>query len=449
MRPLAVIVLLCSTVATAVAQDNRKVTEPHIPQTCVVLSARLVARAGTPAEGDERKLDTERIQDAINQCPPASAVVLRADGAKNAFLSGPLELRRGVALVVDRGTTLFASRDPKVYDKGEHTCGTVTAKNVRGCKPLIHADGTSGSAVMGEGTIDGRGGARLLGKNVSWWDLAQEAKVKKAYQNCPRIVVAEGATNFTLYRITLKNSPNFHVMVQGTNGFTAWGVKIDSPKTARNTDGIDPSSSTNVSILHCDIHAGDDNVAIKAGSSGPAAHITIAHNHFYTGHGMSIGSETNGNVEDVLVSDLTIDGADNGIRIKSNSTRGGFVRNVRYEDVCIRDTKEPIVIDPFYSTERGTLVPKFEDITLKDVHVLTPGEITILGTDSEHRSVLRFDGVQVDGYDPALLRAAHARISIGPGGLSFTPTGEDLEIDGKAGSAKSLPCDGRFVPFSN
>ena len=102
--------------------------------------------------------------------------------------------------------------------------------------------------------------------------------------------------------------------VEQTNGFTAWGVKIKTPKTARNTDGIDPSSSANVTIAYCDIDTGDDNVAIKAGAAGPAARMTIAHNHFYAGHGMSIGSGTDGGVNHVRVSDLTIDGADNGIQ---------------------------------------------------------------------------------------------------------------------------------------
>jgi polygalacturonase len=105
------------------------------------------------------------------------------------------------------------------------------------------------------------------------------------------------------------------------------------------------------------------------------------------------------------------------------------------------------VIDPFYSTERGTLVPLFEDIVLKNVRVLTPGKITMMGTDDSHRTHVRFDGVEVDGYDPKLLRAAHARIAIGPRGLGFKPTGEDVEIDGKTGSAKPISCAGRFVPF--
>ena len=54
--------------------------------------------------------------------------------------------------------------------------------------------------------------------------------------------------NFTLYRITLKNSPNFHVSYSSGNGFTVWGVKIQAPKRARKTDGIDPGNSTNVTI---------------------------------------------------------------------------------------------------------------------------------------------------------------------------------------------------------
>jgi polygalacturonase len=72
-------------------------------------------------------------------------------------------------------------------------------------------------------------------------------------------------------------------------------------------------------ITHCYISTGDDNVAIKAG--GHVSHITIAHNHFYYGHGMSIGSETYAGADSIRVTDLSIDAADNGIRIKSNSTR--------------------------------------------------------------------------------------------------------------------------------
>ena len=97
---------------------------------------------------------------------------------------------------------------------------------------------------MGDGAIDGRGGETLLGQKTSWWDLAHIAKINDTKQNCTRLLIVHESDDFILYRITLRNSPNFHVAVEKTNGFTAWGVKIDTPATARNTDGIDPSASS-------------------------------------------------------------------------------------------------------------------------------------------------------------------------------------------------------------
>jgi polygalacturonase len=407
----------------------------------VVLQARL---AGEPDEG---RPDTERIQRALDDCTPGTAVELKADGSRNAFLSGPLQVRSGVTLLVDGGVTLFGSRNPRDYDISSGSCGVVD-RNGHGCRPLIGGDNVSGAAVMGAGAIDGRGGAQLLGQKVSWWDLAQQAKRENTAQNCPRILVLSHATNFTLYRITLRNSPNFHVSFNG-DGFTAWGVVIDSPKTSRNTDGIDPSSATNVTITHCFIHAGDDNVAIKAGSAGPSSHISVTHNHFYTGHGMSIGSETNGGVEAIRVSDLTIDGADNGIRIKSNASRGGLVHDVTYSDVCIRDTKNPVVMDstyPFYGYVRD-LLPEFRDVLLHDVRVLNSGRIALEGYDAKHRLGIAFDNVHLDAAAEASITAKHARITLGPGPVNFRPSGEDVSVEEIPGRGRPIACEARFAPF--
>lgn len=445
---ISVIIAILAAGCPAKAQDTRNVTEPHIPAVCRGLDAQLAANHGTIEERDEQRLDTERIQKAIDECHPGMAVELRSAGAHNVFLSAPLELKTGITLLVQAGTTLFASRNPRDYDTTPGTCGIVD-HNGRGCRPLIHVASAPDAAVMGYGVIDGRGGEKLIGQNVSWWDLAQQAKVENASQNVPRIMVAEQADGFSLYRITLRNSPNFHVLVSRTNGFTAWGVRIDSPKSARNTDGIDPSSSTNVSILHCFIHAGDDNVAIKAGDAGPTSHITIAHNHFYTGHGMSIGSETQGGVSAVEVRDLTLDGADNGIRIKSNPQRGGFVNNVSYRDICIRDVRNPIVMETTYErTITGSLIPRYEDILLQNVRVRGGGKVSLEGFDSAHPLRMTFDGVELQGVRADQIRVAHARISTGPGQVNFMFSGDDVEMIRLAGDHKVPSCDARFVPFS-
>ena len=130
-------------------------------------------------EADEANADTARIQGAVDnfaaKCKPGQAVELAA-GVKgaNAFLSGPLELKEGVTLLVDKGVTLFASRDPKDYDMpvqrmpggrasgGPGTCGTIPAKGQ--CKAFLTIRAKN-DGIMGDGVIDGRGGAKLLGQD--------------------------------------------------------------------------------------------------------------------------------------------------------------------------------------------------------------------------------------------------------------------------------------------
>ncbi|HXK07002.1 MAG TPA: glycosyl hydrolase family 28 protein [Verrucomicrobiae bacterium] len=425
------------------AQDTRAVSEPVIPPACVTLTAALAAADNnrTIVEADESKLDTTRIQQALDACPAGRAVVLKSDSAHHAFLSGPLDLRAGVALVVDAGTILFASRDARLYEVRPGSCGIVSDSG-RGCRALINGNGISGAAIMGEGAIDGRGWAKVLGKTVSWWELAEEAR-KGGNQNCPRIAVLDRCDNFTLYRITLKNSPNFHVSYRNGDGFTAWGVIIKTPRTARNTDGIDPGPANNVTIMHCFIDTGDDNVAIKAG--GKCSHMTIAHNHFYAGHGMSIGSETNGGADTIRVTDLSIDGADNGIRIKSNSGKGGKVTDVVYEDVCIKDTRNPIYMDSDYAHfgKQGDRLPWFTGITLKNVRILTGGRITLQGFDEKHVLGMTFDNVWFDSLADTKVLAEHAALHFVATNLKVT--GENVSISGP--QAKSTPnaCSGKFV----
>ncbi|MGA8043007.1 MAG: pectinesterase family protein [Terracidiphilus sp.] len=430
------------------AQDTRTVTEPHLPAACVTLTAKIAAPGGVIAPGDETRLDTARIQKAMDGCAAGEGVYLRADGAKDVFLSGPLELRSGVTLVVEAHTALVGSRDPRVYDLTAGSCGIVSAKG-HGCRPLIAGDDVENSGIMGDGSIDGRGGATLLGQKGTWWDLAHEAKVTDRNQSVPWMIIPHHAKNFTLYRITLRNSPGFHVAVNQTDGFTAWGVKIMTPRTARNTDGIDPGSSRNVTIAHCFIHAGDDNVAVKSSAAGPASNLSILHNHFYTGHGMSIGSGTNGGVDHMLVEDLTIDGADNGIRIKSDRSRGGLVHDVVYRDVCIRETKNPLFFTPLYTRLGGDLLPEYRDITLSDVHILTAGAYTFLGADAEHKLQLTLDNVFAEDQAHSRMMSKDAAITLGPRKGNLEPAGEDVTLTAMAGAQAGTPlnCEGRFVPF--
>jgi polygalacturonase len=436
------------------AQDTRTVTEPVIPPACTTLDAQIKRVGTTLAPADEAKLDTERIQKAMDSCGKGKAVELRGGAAGDAFLTGPLQLRDGVTLLVDKGVTLFASRDAELFATAPGQCGVLLEKG-RGCKPLISAQRVVGAGIMGDGTIDGRGGEQYLGKNVSAWELAEQARAGGS-QSVSRILVADHADDFTLYRITLKNSSNFHVTYSG-NGFTVWGVRIDTPKRlARNTDGIDPGNGAkNVTITHSYIRTGDDNVAIKGGAGG-ATNMTISHNHFYWGHGMSIGSETDGGVSAIRVFDLSLDGPDNGIRIKSNGSRGGLTHDVKYDDVCVRDSPNPITLDTGYSaagTLTGDKMPTMEDVALTNVRVSGGGKISFNGYDEKHRIGAKLDNVLITDGAEYKYSLHHADLVLGPGAvnLKFTTDAKNPVVDstvkGTQGKGSAESCTEKFVAF--
>ena len=194
------------------AQDTRTVTEPAIPASCTVLPAMLQSVGDKVDAADEQKLDTARIQAAMDKCKPGMAVELKQQSGKNAFLTGPLELRTGVTLLIDEGVTLFGSRDPKVYefpnagwDAGgddrvrheqaaavEFRLGRRRRLPLRlpaarpagpprrgGCRPLISATQCDRMRrLWATGRSTGAGYAKLLGKDFSWWEMARKAEPK-------------------------------------------------------------------------------------------------------------------------------------------------------------------------------------------------------------------------------------------------------------------------------
>ncbi|KAJ8875765.1 hypothetical protein PR048_023664 [Dryococelus australis] len=343
------------------ARDLRIVTEPKTPQSCTALKA---------TSGDE----TKNIQNALDSCTRGKAVEL----SSGTFYSGPLTIPSGVSLLVGSGATLKALPDPTLYDLASKTCGTQDQYGV-GCKAFITMHGATGSGIYGKGTIDGQGGEEMTGKNEAWWKMPANTNAKVNVRNAPRLIQINDSIDIILYQITLKNSPLYHIATSETYGLTVWGITIDTPSSAPNTDGVDPMGSQNVTIAHCSISTGDDNVAIKA-ITAPSRHISVLNNHFGTGHGMSIGSEITYGASDITVSGLTLDGTTNGLRIKSNTFRGGLVTGVTYSDVCMRSVKNPILLNMEYGSNIvGNLTPEFRNITFTNVKVLTSGTFTFDG----------------------------------------------------------------------
>ena len=440
--------------ATIATGDSRSVSQPTVPSACTTLSATLETSDEQFSSSDESSPpDTSRIQSALNSCSgTGKAVVLAPSGSDNAFLSGPLSLPASVTLVVDAGATLYASRNPANYQvSGQATCGTVASSD-NGCKPFINVTG-SNAGIMGtqsssgsQGEINGRGDQDILGTSGTWWALANTANSDSEKQNNPRLIESDGYNNLTLYDIDLVNAPFFHVYFQSGNGLTVWGVRIKTPATARNTDGVDPDSSTNVTVNDSYIQDGDDGIAIKTNASA-ASNVTIENSHFYGTHGISIGSQTQYGVSNILVENDTVSGTDssgnvssdnNGIRIKTSSSEGGKVNDVTYENICDTGVKHNLEFNPFYSSGNGSTTPDFTNIVVdgfKSVDSASSAQSVLEGYNSSNELGLTLENVDLDATSTS---AEYA--NIGEYDTNFTPSGTDVTVSSISGSGSVPSC---------
>jgi polygalacturonase/sugar lactone lactonase YvrE len=426
--------------------DSRTVTEPSFPAVCQTLTADLTSvndDIPTSVDATITNPDGARIQAALNACASTNqAVRLSIDGAgHDAYLTGPLNMPSGVTLLVDPGVFVYFSRNVQDYDvvPGTHTCGTVNSNSATSsCLPLINITGVSNVGIMGFGKLDGRGGDTLINAfpssfaGQSWWGLSAIANSGGNQQN-PRFIQVGSSTNITLYKITLRNSPLFHVSTNGgvVNGLTAWDIKIVTPTSARNTDGVDPDQAQNFTITRSWISDGDDNVAVGAsgGPSSASVNISVTNNHFFAGHGESIGSFTSAGVSNILfdgnmlAGNSSVDSNSTGIRIKSANDRGGVVQDIQYSNSCFENHATEVQFTPIYNTNTGTLTPNFKSILMQNLYFLTAGTVEFTGADNNgviNPLILTMDNVDFATLPPSDLTPApsETQLTLGPGDVS-------------------------------
>src|SRR5690606_26578745 len=132
---------------------------------------------------------------------------------------------------------------------------------------------------------------------------------------------------------------------------TVKGVTCDS--LGPNSDGCDPESCKNVVIEDCYFDTGDDCIAIKSGRNNdgrrlntPAENILITGCKMRSGHGgVVIGSEISGGARNIFVENCEMSSPDleRGIRIKTNSMRGGVIENFYIRNIQIGEVKNALV----------------------------------------------------------------------------------------------------------
>jgi polygalacturonase len=326
------------------------------------LSTLLFAAGTTPkvfdvrqsgAKGDGKTMDTAAVQKALDECGAAGGGTVKFPSGT--YLSQPLTVRTKTTVLLEAGATLLASPVQADFLKGGGDW--LKAKSGGDFIPFIGGKNLTNVAITGKGTIDGNGAV--------WWEEAEKARQKVAGFTLPRpnLVVFNQCKNVRLAGIKLINSPKFHFVPADCEDVTVEDVTIFSPAGAANTDGIDPSNCRNVTITHCTIDTGDDNIAIKSGKKVEGRefgceNITVTDCTFLHGHGMSIGSETVGGVRNLVVKNCRFDGTENGLRIKSRRGKGGTVQDVSYSNITMTNVHPAISIMCYYQDSSQTKYPK-------------------------------------------------------------------------------------------
>ncbi|XP_054824652.1 probable polygalacturonase [Prosopis cineraria] len=295
--------------------------------------------------GDGRTLNTKAFRAAIYRIQHLK----RRGGTllfipPGVYLTGSFNLTSHMTLYLASGAVIKATQDTKhwplipplpSYGRGRERPGGRYISFIQG-------DGLQDVVITGDnGTIDGQGEV--------WWNMWRQRTLQYTR---PSLLEFVNSRDIIISNVIFKNSPFWNIHPVYSSNVVIRFVTILAPHDSPNTDGIDPDSSSNVCIEDSYISCGDDAVAVKSGwdeygiaYGRPSSGITIRR---VTGSspfsGIAIGSEASGGVENVLAEHINLFNTGVGIHIKTNSGRGGTIRNITFSHVYIEEARTGIKI---------------------------------------------------------------------------------------------------------
>jgi polygalacturonase len=327
------------------------------------------------APTDASRPATEAIRSAIQAAKAAGGGTVFIPAGN--YVTGPIELVSNLTLYIDAGATLRfpATRLPFTEGRqqsiealtpvpligGRHLenvtitgRGLLTSDNAEWMK-LMPRQKASGSD---PGSANGPNWEHLLQALELKTPASQEAYLKAAPELRPSFVRTMDSKNVLIEGIHFAGTPMWTIHLLYTDNAVVRDVIIETYPGVH-TDGIAVDSSRNVRISNCYIDTGDDGIVIKAGKDAdglrvnrPAENISITNCTVHRAHGaVTIGSETSGWVRNLVASNITCQGTQMGVRIKSRRGRGGGVEDVRFDNWTMEDVGQGINVTNFYLME--------------------------------------------------------------------------------------------------
>lgn len=289
------------------------------------------------AVSDTVTVNTKAIQSAIDKCAASGGGILVFK--PGVYVTGSIFLKSNVHLRIDKDVLLLGSQNFADYpDMQSRIAGIETTWPAA----LINVLDAKNVAVTGSGTINARGKfcwdlywtmRKDYDKKGLRWIVDYDAKRV-------RTLLVQNSADVTIKGLTFKNAGFWTVQLLYSTRITVYGVIIRNNEdgSGPSTDGIDVDSSTWTLIENCDIDCNDDNFCLKAGRdwdglrvNKPTEYVVIRKSIARRGAGLvTLGSETSGSIRHIYCTDLSAKHTDNGLRIKSATTRGGTIEDVYF-----------------------------------------------------------------------------------------------------------------------
>ncbi len=306
------------------------------------------------AVGDGITINTKAIQKALDDCDASSCVYI----PEGTFLSGALDMHSGTELFVSEKALLQGTADPADYlpminsrfEGYERQCyrsllnlGRLDHDDTYNCENVIIR---GGGTIMGGGWELAKAMAATEAERLKDFIASLGDKIKEyekpetiAHRVRGRLINMSNCRNIWIHSLTLGFGPSWNLHFIYSDQIVTDHCTIKS-QGVWNGDGWDPDSSTNSTIYACDFYTEDDSVAIKSGKNPegnvinrPTENIRVFDCICHFGHGLCIGSEMSGGVENVLLWDCDMGPTWSGIEIKATKKRGGYVKNISVRDI--------------------------------------------------------------------------------------------------------------------
>ncbi|MDY4697192.1 MAG: glycoside hydrolase family 28 protein [Selenomonas montiformis] len=302
------------------------------------------------AVGDGKTLDTKAFQRAVDQAVTmGTAKIIVPSGL---YLLGSVFLDSNMVLEIQEGAVLLGSENISDYPIINTRIAGIEMPWPAALLNVIDAENVH---IIGKGVIDGRGekwwneywGADGKGGRRAEYDAKNLRWIADYEIQRPRLLLVQNSRHIKLSDFTARRSGFWTVQLTYDEDVTVSGLCIKD-NAGPSTDGIDVDSCRNVHILRCDVACNDDDIVIKSGRDAdglrvnrPCEDVFIEHCTIRSGAGITIGSEVSGGISRIHIADCIFEGTDCGFRMKSSRLRGGYIRDIRVENLVMRDVQFP------------------------------------------------------------------------------------------------------------